>query len=348
MKLTKIGYYYLLLAFVVFFAGIRRELNLLWLIAGMMCGPLVFNALIPWRIIRTITLKRQFPESCFPNERITYTLELNTRSFFRFCGLILNGNPDSKTFRLEKIQELRPEKHCTRRILRYTAKFARRGEYDLPPVVVKCDYPFGFCESRRTFHPNDKILVLPKLAELPSELYEAVGNLDDASHSRGFLKSMTGDFAGLRLWCSGDLFRQIHWRASARNQQLLVQKFELPQKSRFFILANFTDNDEERFERTVSLTAAIIHEVDQEIRRAALNSANHCSIFLKILGKQIVTVTNEQDDFYYRAMRELAIVEMRDGTSSPVNLQTELYELREMDPHGNFLYISNDSAQEIA
>ena len=345
MRFTRIGYYYLLLTLAIFVAGLRREMNLLWLISGVMAGPLVFNVLLPRWILRTLTVRRDFPEAAFPGEKIFYTLTLETRSIFRFCGIFLDANPNSKTFRLESAQEHSPEPGRWRRILRYSAKYPRRGELELPNLTVKDDYPFGLFVASKTFALKDRIVIMPKLADLPSDWESPAGDqAEDAEAAQSVRAATFGDFNGLRVWNSGDMLRQIHWRASARHQQLLVQKFETPPESLFFLVADFTDDKPKRFERSVSLVAAFVHELDRG--RAQIPELRQHFLSLEILGKNTVCVTSEQPDFYFRAMRELAVVEMRDPAAT-VDLQAKWQQLKEAHPHGNFLFFSTAQVRQL-
>ncbi|MDO4575838.1 MAG: DUF58 domain-containing protein [Planctomycetia bacterium] len=329
MKLTAIGRYYLILLLLILFAGFRREVNLLLLLSAFMAGPLVFHLFLPRWIVRGISLKRTVPESVFPGEKCYFTVELSTLSFFRFGGVTVDARPGGAKFQLESVRES-SEAGKARQTLRYSATFDHRGEYTLPDVTVCSDYPFGYTCARRTFSDGAQILVLPKFASrFPSCPDIPTDEATTGQTRPHFLPSM-GDFCGLRPFQRGDLPGRIHWRASARHDALLVQQNDAPQQTHFALVADFTDDDDARFEQAVSIVAAVVHEMLRGPERRYF----HTSLSLKIIGRKIVVLTSAStEDFYYAAMRELAIVERRDPSLS-VELPEEsenLWVLRSQD-----------------
>lgn len=321
MRITPTGRYYLILLVIIFLAGLRREVNLLLLISALMVGPMIFNFFLPWWVIRGIRCRRSFLEACYPAEKMTFSVQLFSQSHYRFSGVTLNASPGTMaTFHLEKICETSPQPCVYQRQYQFSGSFKRRGEYTLPPVTVRSDYPFGFMAFQRSFETGEKILVLPTLISLPTEWWKSYERENLEGEAPSSTPSTLGDFSGLRKWTSSDFLHHIHWRASARHEQLLVQKFESPCQMELILLADFYDSDEERFERTVSLVASMIDDLYHHLEKSQVWSTTHVQLVL--LGKETVTLDNrETPEFYQEAMRALAVVERPESSRAQVWLE---------------------------
>ncbi|MDO5114448.1 MAG: DUF58 domain-containing protein, partial [Planctomycetia bacterium] len=261
--------------------------------------------------------RRFFPEACYPDEKITFSVQLFSPSYYRFCGVTLNASPSPQaTFHLEKIHETSPQQGIYQRQYQFSATFTRRGEYTLAPTVVQSDYPFGLIAFQRSFDANEKILVLPSLISLPPEWWKIYERENSEGEQHPSVPSSLGDFSGLRKWTPSDLLHHIHWRASARHEQLLVQKFESPRQMELILLADFYDTDEERFEKTVSLVASMIDDLYHHLEKAHVWTQTRVQLVL--LGKEVQTIdTLDTSDFYHNAMRALAVAERSGQPCAP-------------------------------
>ncbi len=98
----------------------------------------------------------------------------------------------------------------------------RRGRFELGPPLVRFSDPFALWEDVRVVDARTEVLVVPasvQLAGLPA----GAGNRSAAS-GRAALGSVGGDpDIAVRSYRSGDDIRTIHWRASARHDELMVR-----------------------------------------------------------------------------------------------------------------------------
>lgn len=322
MRMTPTGRYYLILLAIILLAGLRREVNLLLLISTFMMGPLIFNFFFPWRVMRGIEGRRFFPEACFPGEKITFSVELLARSRYRFCGVTLNASPGSAAvFHLEKIREISPQQGVSQRKYIYSGSFFRRGEYRLAPTLVQSDYPFGLVVFQRSLDAGETLLVLPTLIALRTEWWKMCEREDLDGEQHPSVPSTLGDFSGLRKWTPSDFLHHIHWRASARHEQLLVQKFESPRQVELILLADFYDTDEERFEKAVSIVASMIDDLDRHLEKSRIWSTTRIQLIL--LGKEVQTIDSlDSPAFYQDAMHALAVVERPETSNAQSYLDT--------------------------
>jgi uncharacterized protein (DUF58 family) len=98
-----------------------------------------------------------------------------------------------------------------------------RGVIDLGPLRLIFDDALGIARSITSIADADEIVVAPRT--LPIDMPE----FGRGTLGRSLLESSRrlgpGDFHGLREYATGDEPRSIHWRASARTDELMVKEF---------------------------------------------------------------------------------------------------------------------------
>jgi uncharacterized protein (DUF58 family) len=109
----------------------------------------------------------------------------------------------------------------------YRAKLWQRGRYRFGPVKVSTKVPVGLLQGRVTLPENTDLLVFPRLGRLNAGWTQLVKHHQLGQRSsRRNQGPVEGDFYGLRDWRAGDSRRWIHWRSSAKRQDLVVRQFE--------------------------------------------------------------------------------------------------------------------------
>lgn len=313
--------------------------NTLLLLAGIFFAPVLWNFFAPRNVLKRIITVKHLPETGFVGEEIPCEIELITTARVRFSCTAVNPFPEiPAAFRLEKVQEFTPKKGETHRALSYTLEFSRRGVYDLSGIQFSCNYPFGlftFAQSRKA-SGETSLVIFPARVETTA-FWE---QLEFPPRPEGF-RTSDGDFAGIRTWTEGDTLRKIHWRASARHGQMMVQKTEAPQPLSVFLIADFTDTDSRNAERNVSLAASLVHDLYARLAPCALGAEVY--IRLKILAQdlELTLATDTTEDFYRTALTALAQVRMRDATLPEVDFSAEIKAFQEDFPAPNVLWIRN-------
>lgn len=101
----------------------------------------------------------------------------------------------------------------------------RRGLYEIGPLVIEHEDPFGMARSTLALGEADRLVVVPAIVDLPT----GGPNLADGEGSARLVqRRVTGNDDDLttREYRSGDALRRVHWRASARRGQLMVRQEE--------------------------------------------------------------------------------------------------------------------------
>ncbi|MGA9275403.1 DUF58 domain-containing protein [Ilumatobacter sp.] len=140
----------------------------------------------------------------------------------------------------------------------YQLPTSRRGAIELGPLESVVRDPLGLLVRTRIIAGTDRITVAPRSHLL------AMPQLGTGPLGRHLLAQARrlgpGEFHGLREYIDGDEPRSIHWRASARGENLLVKQYEVEGLRRMLIVLD-TDPDSYAdpmsFERAVTVAASL-------------------------------------------------------------------------------------------
>lgn len=263
---------YLLILTVVIVGAFMREINLLIILGGLMIGPL----LISWQMVRltlrNLEVKRRPPSSVFAGETIAVDLTVhNPRKRLDAWSLVLED-------RIRPVQPARGPSRVGRlllpyvpagekRVVTYRGAIQSRGRYRLGPLRVSTGMPLGLLQGYVSFRETHEFLVYPKLGELTQKWSELV-NVDRFGQ-RSWRRNqgpIEGDFYGLRDWRAGDSRRWIHWRSSAKRNELVVRQFEQHRTQDFVVVLDLwqpaTNSDDtqrhQAIETAISFVATIV------------------------------------------------------------------------------------------
>ncbi|MFF1572424.1 DUF58 domain-containing protein [Leifsonia sp. NPDC058292] len=150
-------------------------------------------------------------------------------------------------------------------VLRQEVRGVRRGSHPVGPLIVSRTDPFGLAYAEYALGQARQFVVTPRVREL------STGDLDIA-RSEGSEHELlrhsipSADELIAREYRPGDPLRRVHWRATARHDQLMVRQEEQRSNPESWLLfdtaAGLGTADE--FETLVELVASIgVHLLDQ-------------------------------------------------------------------------------------
>jgi uncharacterized protein (DUF58 family) len=200
-------------------------------------------------------------------------IELRSAGRLPTGGLLLEDTvPYALGSRPRFVVERLPRSQTT--ALRYPLKPVMRGVQQVGPLMARVTDPFGLVEYDRELAGRSRLVVVPRvfpLNGLPSG--SGMGAGDDGSIR---LRSGQGeDDAIVREYRHGDDLRKVHWRSTARRDELMVRVEERPWRGGTTILldhrltAHRGSGPTSSLEWAVSLTASIclhLHRFGQQIR----------------------------------------------------------------------------------
>jgi uncharacterized protein (DUF58 family) len=275
---------YLLILAVVIVGSVMREINLLMILSGLMCGPLVINFHMAIATLRKTDVYRELPESVFAGEPFWVELTVvNDRERLDGWGLVVEdclrevAGEGADSHEIQRVNSMVP--FCSARGEQdtgYRVRLWRRGRYRLGPLTLSTRAPLGLLQGQVTFNYEQDLLVLPRLGQLTAR-WSALVAADRAGQRTSQRRQgpLEGDFFGLREWRSGDSQRMVHWRSSAKRGALVVRQFERPRGQNYLVLldlgqrptgstgSRWTAEDECQVEQAIRFTATVLADLCQ-------------------------------------------------------------------------------------
>lgn len=154
----------------------------------------------------------------------------------------------------------------------------RRGHYRIDPMVVRTGDPLGLFESYASVGVGAGVIVYPAVDPLPRwKLPAAVIEGSNAHPERTF--QATPLVTSIRPYVTGDAFNRIHWKSSARQQELQVKEFDLDQTADVWLFLDLQRavstgvDDEATIETAVRTCASIASRALAERRAVGLEVA---------------------------------------------------------------------------
>ena len=145
----------------------------------------------------------------------------------------------------------------------------QRGVYDIGPLEVVLSDPFSLCSARFATAGVTQLTVYPRIDRV-NALPTAQGQDPHSGMQRPRALLGSGeDFYALRQYEIGDDLRRVHWKSTARLDELMIRQDEMPWQTRVTILLDVraSVHNEASLELAVS-AAASIHDASR--RRQSL------------------------------------------------------------------------------
>ncbi len=232
ISITREGWYYLLVLGFIIGGAILREVNLLVVLSGMMIGPLVFS----WRwvalTLANLSVARQLPPRIAAGDPLVVELDVeNHRRRLTSWAIVATDT-------IERELPQRDERTTVETAVpgvaagdvahaSYRCIITRRGRYKFGPIKLTTRFPLGLVAATERLDAPDTLLVCPRQGQF-SKRWEQWIDAERAGSQRSNPRRglVDGDYYGMREWRSGDSQRWIHWRTSARLNELAVRQFE--------------------------------------------------------------------------------------------------------------------------
>ncbi len=142
----------------------------------------------------------------------------------------------------------------------YRLPTERRGIFDLGPMQLHLEDPFGLAATTREAAPATRLTVYPRVDPVPP-LPMTRGNDPHAGADHPTALAASGeDFYALREYEVGDDLRRVHWKASARLDELMIRQEEMPWQGRVTVLVDLRGgvHNDESLELVLSAAASVV------------------------------------------------------------------------------------------
>jgi len=234
-RFTREGLQVLFMAIFVLLGAIIRDVNLLIVLAGTLFATL----LIQWRIcaktLNGLSTYRRLPRSM--HARKAFEIELVIMNPKRWLGAWL-------VFARDRMQYVPTETTSTQisqamgllylsiapnstKVQRYRCLAEKCGKYRFLGTELTTRFPFGLMRGILPHKGGECFIVQPAIGKLLPPWVELFGDkVSGARRRQARALSDEGDFFGLRAYRIGDSPRCIHWRSSARRNELMIKQFQ--------------------------------------------------------------------------------------------------------------------------
>lgn len=246
----------ILVAFALLFIAATIRSGWLYLVASVLFAMVILALVSGWRATRRLTILRECPEEVFEGEPFDVSLHVrNDGRLSRYLVTVRDvqlggrkkrsiledarrrreelrgtaGRSPSTTDRDEgasrtvTFENLPPEQDVS---VTYDLAARRRGVYGDGELVVSSGGIFGSGEIRRTLRVDSPLTVFPAVTFLeafPATPSPAAMPAEVFDWSR---KGAGQDYYGVREYARGDSLRDVHWRLTAKQGELIVKEYE--------------------------------------------------------------------------------------------------------------------------
>ncbi|EMA44229.1 DUF58 domain-containing protein [Halococcus saccharolyticus] len=164
---------------------------------------------IQLRLADRPTIDRRQPTAGFPGESRTIRVDIDA--------------DDALTARIEEVvddglrTDFSPAKRALPATLEYDIELAERGEYRLGPLTLTVTDVLGLFTKTFTYAKRTPLLIYPECYRLTG-VDSAFGGHDPFDDREAFDE--------LREYVPGDSLRDVHWKSSAKRDDLVVMEFD--------------------------------------------------------------------------------------------------------------------------
>jgi len=322
------GWGFLLLLAFVFTWALLLEINLMLIVAGMLCGPVLLGWRLATTTLRDVSVRRRVPRAVYAGETVPIGLEL--RNQHKRAGnwavvvqdhvCLENSQPGDNQLRPAVLFPCLPAGESRRRT--YRAQLPQRGQYCFGPVDVSTRFPFGLFRRTITLGTRDTLTVLPRLGRLTSMWAMHHHEVVEGTHGGQRSTRAPGEFFDVREWQAGDSVRWVHWRSSARHGELVVRQFEQTHHRDVTVLVDLRQplepdtEDLENVELAVSFAATVV--VDLCRRRES-------NLTVSIGGAEPASTSGiTSDALRAEVLRKLAVARATNKDDLPIDFEAAL------------------------
>jgi uncharacterized protein (DUF58 family) len=244
-----------LVGFLLFGAGVTAQAGWLFVLAAGTVGFLIGSLFVARGL--SAEIEREHPPTARVGDDVRVVLSVS--------------NPSKRSLPFMRVEDrheaFEPMYAVSERLHRHEVgeieakrRVVRRGVFGEGNVRLMTAAPLGFIRRERTVAIDSGIIVAPRWVDLPSfPIMEPASSPMEHLHER----ARTGagqEFAGVRDYRAGDPARWVHWRTSARRDQLVVREFEHEVPTPVSIIITGSDSGEppdSAFEAVVSAAASV-------------------------------------------------------------------------------------------
>jgi uncharacterized protein (DUF58 family) len=271
------GRAYLVIMFFLLVGALVGRSNSLMLVFSMMAGPFVMNGWHTFTVLKRISVSRTLPPRAMVGEPFSVELTLeNKKSWLAVWLMVIRDHvAGCGEFLAPEVLFVRcPAKGEQRG--HYQLQLRRRGRYRFGPVHADTKFPLGLVERGLNLPTPGELLIYPWIGRLRSDWRRKLLQMSEQVN-RNVVRggAIQDEFHRIREYRHGDDPRTVHWRSTARRNELMVREFRENRDASLVVLVdawspNVGNVWDERLELALSFAATVCVDHLRQSRDAAL------------------------------------------------------------------------------
>lgn len=213
----------------------KETINSLFLVFLLMFLVSLLSLLFSKRCIRSnLNLKNK---NFFTGENIKISLHFHNRSPFLYSNVSFVSNFIDTKGNLNERVTLLPFKKLD---IQLNFKAPSRGIYNAKNYLLEIHDLFLIASRKINFNNNFTFTVYPRSIKIPLEIEKLIDNVSNFYKNNS--DTYTSDtYSYIDKYMEGDNFKNIHWKLSAKKNNLYVKKFDAIKKCNIAIYVNMTN-----------------------------------------------------------------------------------------------------------
>ncbi|WP_437205537.1 DUF58 domain-containing protein [Planctomicrobium sp. SH664] len=287
-SIPKEGLFYLGIMVVLFVGSLMGRNNPLLLVFTLLAGPFVMNGWYTFTLLRRLRVKRQLPDRVMAGETFVCSVVLENRKWWLSVWMMTvhdrvtswRGSLETKVLFMRVPAGRETTGH-------YHLQLLERGRYEFGPVHITTRFPLGLVERGVRLNDRQQLLVHPRLGRLNPEWRRQLQHSAElVNHLRPVAGIFQDEMHRIREYRPGDDPRMIHWKTSARMNELMVCDYQESRDRDLILIVDAwtseaqTEADRDKLERALRFAATVCMSYLHNARQSSLN--------VRLFGKEVV------------------------------------------------------------
>lgn len=231
---TRFGWLYALLLLALLTGSINYSISLGFAMTFLLAGVGTISMLHTWRNLANLKITAGRAKPVFAGENAVFEIKVheeNNRSRYSIFASFTDGEPDVQDIAVLDIAAMGES------TFKLTLHSQKRGWLKAPRITFTTEFPVSLFRVWAYAETESQCLIYPA----PS-LYSQILPSTDTDGATGQLSAIQGDddFAGHRNYQFGDSPKRVDWKASSREQGLLIKQFQGEASSTLWLDFNVT------------------------------------------------------------------------------------------------------------
>lgn len=277
------GIVFLVIMSVMFIGAMLGRQNMLLLVFSLMAGAFVANGFISFNLLRKLNVERQLPDLIMAGEPTNFYIEVQNQKFMTVWVLTVSDSIINENESLRASVVFTRVPGYGKKLGQYRVQLMQRGKYQIGPVQFSTRFPLGIVERSAIVQSTQEVIVCPRPGRLLVNRQSLRSQDQLVMRNTSRVGAYDDEFHRIREYRNGDNPKAIHWRSSARRNELMVKEFHESRDENLMVLLDlwqprYPEVDQlECVETAISFATTLIKEHltsvrDSEIRMASMGS----------------------------------------------------------------------------